>query len=642
MMRALLVLLCCLQHVADLADASLLLKGGLRASRGTVAERRAALLRVSGVTRQGQAPEGPFSEISSDKVPSELPEVPIPQMGVAGSPNLPAPLDAQTPESVANVLDYAIPMPTPLPAAFNGAYCRGGACQYRVAPPPPLPPTPIPMTPPPLPIGGNMLSGREFCRGLTCIGGMGAPSDPKLGAWNLNCIRLYNDIAGGMVGDDTSRTIVQAYNSFMNVCKLRVGPLEVGACPAYANVILGAEAAKVNSPTVGGAVEVCTDHYWFIVAVKQAEIDLKLTKAALPKGKSLLSSAFFRFGSGGNGPSSPRGLKWREWVYKRKRFPPPPAQPAQLGPDGGYADAVYDKSALVQITSKDDPTPKPPIPGADLDADTPRGLPKYSQNPPCASKKVHIVPQAATKYQIAPGSPDGVVPPTEVDGDLFTYCANQMSEIMMGFAQTAPVTVQMTKDWCAWQASVSSWVGQKDEFGHPDWTHRTCSNMQIFMAYVLKDNLADTQGGLSAAQVCKKIFLGIGPVHRTESIVSGAWDMQSTRAAPVGGGVPSGSDSGMADLMAQAQEAANKIFSMMRGQAAAYNDLNNAKMDTAAFDSNTVANEVPPPAPDLPDSDDLDVTALISLAEHRVRQSKRVASMTVSDELKPFGHGEAE
>merc|ERR1719152_600293 len=199
-----------------------------------------------------------------------------------------------------------------------------------------------------------------------------------------------------------------------------------------------------------------------------------------------------------------------------------------------------------------------------------------------------------------------------------------MSEIMMGFAQTAPVTVQMTKDWCAWQASVSSWVGKQEEFGHPDWDHRTCSNMQLFMAYVLKDDLSDTQRGFSAQQVCKKVFLGIGPVHRTEQIINDAWVLQSTRAAPVGGGVPAASDTGMADLMKQAQEHANKIFSKLRGQKKAYEDLNNAKMDTAAFDANTVAIANPPAVPDLPDSAALDPTALIALSVERVRQSKRV------------------
>merc|ERR1719453_1504053 len=176
-----------------------------------------------------------------------------------------------------------------------------------------------------------------------------------------------------------------------------------------------------------------------------------------------------------------------------------------------------------------------------------------------------------------------------------------MSEIMMGFGQTADVTVQMTKDWCAWQASVSSWVGKKEEFGHPDWTHRSCSNMQVFMAFVLKEELADKKGGLSAQQICKKVFLNIGAVHRTNSIVDDAWVLQSTRAAPEGSGIPAAADTGMADLLKNAQEYANKVFSAMRKQATAYNDLNNAKMDASAFDPDSIeVAPAAPPAPDLP------------------------------------------
>jgi len=168
--------------------------------------------------------------------------------------------------------------------------------------------------------------------------------------------------------------------------------------------------------------------------------------------------------------------------------------------------------------------------------------------------------------------------------------------------------------------------------------------MQLFMAYVLKDDLADTTGGLSAQQICKKTFLAIGPVHRTESIINDAWAMQSTRSAPTGGFMAAGggADSGMADLMAEAQAYANKIFSAMRGQKSAYEDLNNAKMSTAAFDVDTVAtppiNEV---TPDLPDSADLDLTALIQQGAERVRLSTRVG-VTLLNSLKPWGHAEVD
>ena len=71
--------------------------------------------------------------------------------------------------------------------------------------------------------------------------------------------------------------------------------------------------------------------------------------------------------------------------------------------------------------------------------------------------------------------------------------------------------------------------------------------------------------------------------------------------------------------MANAQAYANKVFNAMRKQKTDYEDLNNAKMDTAAFDADTVATPPAPPAPDLPDSNDIDPTALIALSAERVR-----------------------
>jgi len=121
----------------------------------------------------------------------------------------------------------------------------------------------------------------------------------------------------------------------------------------------------------------------------------------------------------------------------------------------------------------------------------------------------------------------------------------------------------------------------------------------------------------------------------------------------------------MKDLLANAQAYANKIFGAMRGQKAAFEDLNNAKMDASAFYSNTVALENPPPAPDLPDSGDLapaasflslnypeitplappdsdddDPVALLALSAERVRQSARVA-VSIPTGLKPWGQVEA-
>jgi len=575
--------LLCLEFI-PIATGSLLHRG-----RGTVAERR-----------QAQMPE---MKLANDKPPANV-------------------VTENSPESVTNVIDFEIPMPTPLPAAWNGVYCKGGACQFRVLPPAPtLPP---PLAPPPLPIAGGIASGMELCRGLACLPGMGAPGIIPLDTFKFNCMHLFQDVAGGMVGKDEARTVPEVEQSFINVCNKRVGPLEVGACPAYASVFYAAEAVKVDNPTVGSPVEVCADTWGYIQQFKQAEIDMKLTLLALPKGKSLLKTGVWRFGTGGNGPNSPRGLKWREFAWKHNKWPIPPAKAEQLDAEGGIIAA-----SLLQ-TKASGPTPKPLVRGQDQDADSPRGLPKYNQNAPCEGKDAEVVPQTRTKYQILPGSFG--VPPAEVDGELFGYCTNQFSEIMMGFAQTPNQIVKMTKDWCIWQASVTSWVGADDEMGHPDWDHRTCTGMQALVAYALKDDLSDKYNGLSGIAVCKKVFLAIGTVHRAEGIVAEAWNT-ATRAAPTSG-LPAVDDAEMKKLMQEVQAHANKVFGAMRGAKAAASAITETKMDTAAFDGAALPAEEA--LPDLPDSNDVDATALLEVSVDRVRLHKRVG-LTVSEELKPFG-----
>lgn len=421
------------------------------------------------------------------------------------------------------------------------------------------------------------------------------------------------------------------HDSFVNACQKKVNPLEAPACPGYANTFVGAESPKVSQTSVGGPVEVCTDAWLWIQNFKQAEIDLKLTLAALPKGNSLLATNLDRLGTGGVGPSSQRGLKWREYAWKHGEWPTPPASPAQLSADGNIAGAFVQLDA--NGTADDDK--KKPIPGADAPQDTPRGLPKYVQNAPVPDDKLmQNVKQSATKYQILPGSPDGAIPPVEVPGDLFTYCSNQMSEIMMGFAQTSWETVKLTKGWCVWQASVHTWVGKKEEHGHPDWTHRTCTNMQNLLAFALRDQLSDKYSGLSAQQVCKNIFNTINGVHRTNTIiVKEAW-AASLRGAP-SSGLPAADDSEMKKMLQEAQEQANKIFGALRKQKSAYEALNNNKMDAAAFDPASVKAATPPDHPDLPDSGDLDPTALLALSVEHMRQHR--SGITSLGRLSPWG-----
>lgn len=256
-------------------------------------------------------------------------------------------------------------------------------------------------------------------------------------------------------------------------------------------------------------------------------------------------------------------------------------------------------------------TPAPPNP-----EDAVRGTPQYDQNPPCVHG-VDNVPQSDTMYEILPGSPDGTVPNVEVSGDLFTYCKNQMGEIMAGFAQTGEMTVAMTKDWCGWQASMTDWIGQKDELGHPDWNHRTCDSMALFTAFALRNNMKD---GLTTHAVCQKLFLAKGAIKKIAKLIKDAW-VASLRASPDLGLANQGDDAAAAAALQAAQKYAETVFGKMREQKKAFDDINSAKMDTSSFDAGAVTAPQQVPAPELPTSADFDMKSFIFLGS----------------ELKPWG-----
>merc|ERR1719262_396682 len=67
-------------------------------------------------------------------------------------------------------------------------------------------------------------------------------------------------------------------------CQSRVGPLEVGMCPVYANVAVMAMSDFIDAPGVAGSTGmVCAQSKMFIDQFKGAEIDLKLIEEALPE-----------------------------------------------------------------------------------------------------------------------------------------------------------------------------------------------------------------------------------------------------------------------------------------------------------------------------------------------------------------------
>lgn len=571
-----------------------------------------------------------------DMQPGPIP-LALPQMQLAGG--TPHPIAGNAPESLANVIDYEISQPTPPPADFAGIYCRGSACQYRVPPPPvTLPPvTPFPNVP-------YALNQREFCRGLGCFPMMGWPANPALDEWNLNCAHLYDVTAGGLKGSPATRSVNDVRETFENWCVQRVDITELGKCHGpLADVVTMAVSPAVNKPSIGGTADVCLSMFLFDEAANKAFVDMKLLKSALPKshGASLLtikqqqlSTDLNRFGTGGVGPDSPRGRAWKQRLYKHRHLLPKELADAIEGemrgagkwtrPGRGTSflsrDTIKDTSLTGCHTQASGPAPAPAAGPAGAPAapttppppepeDAVRGTPQYDMNPPCVHG-VDNVPQSDTMYEILPGSPDGTVPNVEVSGDLFTYCKNQMSEIMAGFAQTGSMTITMTKDWCGWQASMTDWIGEKDELGHPDWDHRTCDGMALFTAFALRNNMQD---GLTSHAVCQKLFLAKGAIKKMNKLIKDAW-VASLRAAPDLGLATATDDAAAAAALQAAQAYANAVFGKMREQKKAFDDINGAKMDTSAFgDSGGVTAPKQAPAPELPNSAEFDMKSFIFL-----------------------------
>jgi len=196
-----------------------------------------------------------------------------------------------------------------------------------------------------------------------------------------------------------------------------------------------------------------------------------------------------------------------------------------------------------------------------------RGLPRYHNHPVCKSYN-QVTP--GVQYIILPGTPDGLVPPVQTDGPLFEHCVNQFSEIMAGFAQTGAMTIQMTKDWCNWKASVQDWTGTSQEYGRPDWSFRNCNNMASVLGFALRNTLDD---GLPAMKVCKNIFLSLGAVHRVDSLVADAWSASLRGLGSLG--LATSVDGDAAKAVMDANKAyQDKIVGKMRAQKEAFNEAN--------------------------------------------------------------------
>mmetsp|Transcript_60716 Transcript_60716/g.113479 ORF Transcript_60716/g.113479 Transcript_60716/m.113479 type:complete len:539 (+) Transcript_60716:75-1691(+) len=143
-----------------------------------------------------------------------------------------------------------------------------------------------------------LLARKEFCRGMSCVDGMGKPLDRTKATFAAQCIHFFE---GSLEGHDDYRTVKQVYDSFGSICGPRVGLAEMPLCRAYGDVFAAALAPEIQATTVGSAQSICNTMFDFFLEMKQAQIDLQLFEGSLGH----LDTA---------GPETPRGRRWAKFV----------------------------------------------------------------------------------------------------------------------------------------------------------------------------------------------------------------------------------------------------------------------------------------------------------------------------------------
>jgi len=272
-------------------------------------------------------------------------------------------------------------------------------------------------------------------------------------------------------------------------------------------------------------------------------------------------------GGGDLGPLSPRGQAWRDFVLGSQRY-----ANSGLNPKVSMLQTQYGPEHK-------NPYPHAPQwPGPSLD---PPFTPDYVQAPPCMLD--------AGSPKITKVTLNAAIPPAEIEQDLLEFCKGTFAEIMLGFGQTAEMTVTMVNDWCSWQSSVTDWVGRHEELGHPDWDFRRCEGMQALVSYALRNDLG-TGAGLGPGDVCRRLYLSIGDIEWMSDAVDGAWAPPALRGPPAVALSNAGNTDAMKELMKDVAKYADDLFSKLRDQKDMYDNLNGAKMDTSAFSLHVAQN----------------------------------------------------
>merc|ERR1719210_2393582 len=133
------------------------------------------------------------------------------------------------------------------------------------------------------------------------------------------------------------------------------------------------------------------------------------------------------------------------------------------------------------------------------------------------------------------------MPPVTVDRGMFMHCVTRMSTVTERKPLTALKTMQKLQAWCN-----TALLGER-----PDWDVRRCTGMAELLAHTLREDL-ETQKTLAAEEVCKKIFLAIGSLHRVEFILKDAFTVTTRGVPPIGPQMPPADDPGLQRLVKRA------------------------------------------------------------------------------------------
>jgi len=449
--------------------------------------------------------------------------------------------DVHRPESEQNLLPYQMQQVTPPPAPFNGVFCRGAACQYRRQ---------ISTTFGPGMAAIGTLVVPELCRGLSC------PSRPRAPDFITNCTHYFRGVGEGIPGSEASWTIAAVRDTFVSTCEVAF-PLEATSCPAYGQVMVGALADTVGQKFIGGGYETICGHLEnFVVQLSQAEIHLGLVAVPEAAGSAALvqqppavyevvpqAEAAVPQPPRRAGPCTPSGRRWRAWWLKNHGAPRRPAALLQRR-GGGRGDEEAD---------------------------------------PACERRPQIVAPQHTMYEIAPGSPDGAVPPSEVRGDLFTQCRDQLEEVSLGVPQQAPMLIQMTREWCETQGLFPAPDDANGLAPHPDWDMHTCTEIGQLLTLAFRQELA-AETPLSSIEACKRIFVSAGLVHRVDRIMRESWTISGRSIGKGAAGDEPNLDPRQMELAKAAALKAQKVRDRLLRTQEAKAAVAQAKEDVVAWD----------------------------------------------------------